>query len=199
MKIKEKILNILLVRRPEIQNKWWHRLANVLIYGSTIIVAVSLVCLFISDIFSGNSGWKTYHYTYSFESNYSQAKGEESSCSNSSSGIRLWVNPMLPCGDIYNSETLLTRYAKDNGTYDQLIQKISQSDGSWQSYDQLLNESIKNGDFPNVIKVKKQPVISYTILIEHTLLILLFILLWFIFWESIIYRAAVYVILGKNK
>lgn len=45
----KKLLNVLLVRRPEIENKWWHRLANVLIFASTVVFLLFLSAIVFSD------------------------------------------------------------------------------------------------------------------------------------------------------
>jgi hypothetical protein len=195
-----KFKRFFIVYREGLEKKWWHRLANVLIYGSTIFIFILSCCIgfFHLDQNFGNTNWKIYSYTYSFESDYSQAKGEEFSCNYSSSGYQTII-----CGD---AETLLTRYAKANGTYDQLIQKTSQSGegyiSDFMTYYQLLSESVKNGSFPSQIKMKREPVVLYNILSEDVLIgllfTILFILLWFIFWESIVYRLIVYIILGKK-
>ncbi len=73
----KKLFNILLVRRTEVENKWWHRLISVVIYGSTILVAISAITLFVLK----SEMWKKYSYTaFSFEDNYSTAQGKEVRC-----------------------------------------------------------------------------------------------------------------------
>lgn len=44
----QKLLNCFVVRRGGLENKWWHRLSNVLILGSTGILFVDLLYLFLS-------------------------------------------------------------------------------------------------------------------------------------------------------
>ncbi len=79
MKLKEKVLNILLVRRSETNNKWWHRLFTVLLFGSTIIVFLFSIAL-INDGYSWSS-WITYHpVAFSLEPNYQTAVGKELPC-----------------------------------------------------------------------------------------------------------------------
>jgi hypothetical protein len=82
MEIKEKILNILFVRRSEIENKWWNRLFTVLLFGSGIFVFVLAVLLIIPTYYDHT--WITYHSeAFSLESNYQQAKGKEFPCNGS--------------------------------------------------------------------------------------------------------------------
>ncbi len=97
----EKILNILLVRRTETENKWWHRLINVLICGSTVLVAISSFFAVYSSLH-----WKNYTYNaYDFEKNYTSAVGNEISC------VFNEVPPSLVCGgDQADTLDLISRY-----------------------------------------------------------------------------------------
>jgi hypothetical protein len=77
MRNKHKILSILFVNRLEIENKWWHRMVNVFIFGSTILVAIFAISLFVSN----SEMWKKYSYpAFSFENNYSSTKGKDVNC-----------------------------------------------------------------------------------------------------------------------
>ena len=51
----------------EYENKWWHRLTKVLIYGSTIVIFIFSVIFFANDIWA----WSIPNskYIYSFEKN----------------------------------------------------------------------------------------------------------------------------------
>jgi len=100
--IVKKIKKPLFVRRVETENKWWHRLALVLIYGSATLAVLFWIGLAIDEI-SDWEKYKSYSYAYSFEQGYEFLDGEEISCAlNFNFGGRL---PTLPpsfsqhCGD----------------------------------------------------------------------------------------------------
>jgi hypothetical protein len=52
--INSKLKSLLIVTRPDIKNTWWHRLSNVLIFGSTAIVFLAVSIGIFSDPYS----WK---------------------------------------------------------------------------------------------------------------------------------------------
>jgi len=179
----KKLIKFLLVQREELNKKWWHRLANVLICGSTIV----FFGFFIFNIV-GTSAYKEYSYIYSFEPNYSQAKGQETPCHLEAMD---YGGPYISCGDIYTSTEFLTRYDKARGTYN----SSTTSDG----YDKAMDLMIRWGELKD-IKAKMITNYNYNILFKDIGLLVLLTIVWFVFWESIIYRAIVYIIYGrKNK
>lgn len=75
----KKLLNFLLVRRTETENKWWHRLFSVLLFGSALIVLVFAILLNVDS--SDHTSWVTYKpVAFSLEQNYQQAIGKELLC-----------------------------------------------------------------------------------------------------------------------
>lgn len=73
----KKLLNLLLASRPETENKWWHRLVSVIVFGSTILVSIFAMMLFVSN----SEIYKKHSYiAFSFEDSYSAAKGTEVDC-----------------------------------------------------------------------------------------------------------------------
>jgi len=77
-KLMKKIINFLLVKRPETENKWWHRLFTVILFGSAIVLFISIILL-TADIYK--HAWFTHRITaFSLESNYQQAEGQEFPC-----------------------------------------------------------------------------------------------------------------------
>ena len=64
--MKNKISTLFFVDRPEIENKWWHRLFNVLLGGSTIAVFILALLMTVSNF---NTGWVTYNLTAAKSSN----------------------------------------------------------------------------------------------------------------------------------
>ena len=74
----KKLLNFLLVRRPETENKWWNRLFNVVLFGSGIVVFLLTIFLVIN---SYNHNWITYNpAVFSFEQNYNEIDSKEIPC-----------------------------------------------------------------------------------------------------------------------
>ena len=115
----KKILNLLLVRRPESKDKWWNRLALVLIYGSTVVVGICFALLIISDL-SGNLVDKTYT-AYSFEQNYQTVEGKEVDCNFWVSDFKdLPQTSIIYCGDLSSHSEFLDMYTKSQGTYGNL-------------------------------------------------------------------------------
>jgi hypothetical protein len=74
----KKVLKLFLIDREEVKNKWWHRMINVFIYTSTLLVVCISIFLFVQN----KESWKKYTYTsFNFEKNYDTARGQEVNCS----------------------------------------------------------------------------------------------------------------------
>ncbi len=100
MKINNKITNFFLVKRPETENKWWHRLFTVLLFGSTIFVLILTVYLSIGN---NNHDWVANNITFNLEPNYKEAIGKEFPCVRSL---------FIKCNDVGVSSYDLDRYEK---------------------------------------------------------------------------------------
>lgn len=97
----KKLLNILLVHRTEVENKWWHRLINVLICGSTVLVAIGSFFVVYTSLH-----WKDYTYNaYDFEKNYASAVGHEVGCKFNETSLSLVCD-----GDQANALDLIGKY-----------------------------------------------------------------------------------------
>jgi hypothetical protein len=86
-----------------IDEKWWHRFLRVLMYGSTCVALAITGFLLVDD-----SANYTYSYSYSFEPNYEQAEGVESTCSYHE-GLNL-----LSCGGVNSLDDIIIRYRTVN-------------------------------------------------------------------------------------
>ncbi len=181
-----KIKKFLIPWREDLDKKWWHRLANIVIYGSTIFVVIFILSLILTG-----SSWKRINYTYSFESNYNIISGEESVCKFTKSGF---FDPIINCGNIANPTDFLNKYAEAIRNGNMLIELKA---GSKIYNNQLLDKLIDAGKFDN-IKVKSSYEIIYSRLFRNFGIGVLLIFAWFVFWESIIYRVILYVVYGKN-
>jgi hypothetical protein len=229
MKNKEKILNILLVRRPETENKWWDRLFSILLYGSAIIVAILAFFIVFSE---SNYTWISHPVTFSLEQDYQSVIGKEVVCKETvdtfSESNRLSFIIECPNADIsYGDEQ---RYQNLYKTADKNLQKqygldkydlstcsaptgSSSSSGLAPSEITCIRTIFANEEAdPNyasyqnalaaLLKAKVATDIHYGVIVSDILLWLLIIiitfLVWVVFWNSMVYRAILYVIYGKK-
>lgn len=184
--MRNKIFKILIPQRDNLEKKWWHRLFNVMVYTSTVIVAIFVLGL----IFSGSS-WREFSYIYSFESNYSITSGKENACKFTKSGF---FDPIINCGNLVNETDFLNRYAEATRNGNMLMKLRAES----KAYNNLMiNELIDAGELNNV-KIKSSYEIMYPKLFKNLSIGVLLIFAWFIFWESIMYRVVLYIIYGKE-
>ncbi len=221
----KKILNLILVRRDGIEKKWWHRLANVLIFGSTILLFIGTF-LYLWDSLDS---FKNYSYTaYNFENGYTEAKGNEIECrfhlGDSPITSNVGDKPYVVCGEDYSTD--IGQFLKKYN--DAFRQKFSINDDycdikGRDLFGKLTNEAIKcfrekndisplsmgssndkqkqweEFDFSTNIKVKRESKINFGAISVFVGTLLLVTIGWFIVWEAIIYRALVYIIFGSKK
>lgn len=118
----KKLLRLLLVRQPEGENKWWHRLARVVIYGSTIVVSVFAVIIFLYN----SETWKKYSYNaFSFEDNYSIAKGVEVDCTTQVKPFNAYCNgDALDTSDLVKKYNSMVRKHLSSNTIDQICPTV---------------------------------------------------------------------------
>lgn len=215
----KKLLKLLLVRRPETKDKWWHRLALVLIYGSTIVGAIFLATLLISE---EGEYWVSESYTaYSFEQGYATADGKEIDCKFTASNLGdLPPISIFNCGDLSSDSEFLERYSRARGTYDRLQEVREEKSPSLNlralgggtrkvEYDNLSStqknkvndkimvELIQSGELDD-IKVKRDLSFDYASFFGGWGIYVLLILAWLIFWESIVYRTILFIVYGKK-
>lgn len=211
----KKLLKLIFVRRQETKDKWWHRLALVLIYGSTIVGAIFLGILLVTE---ESDNWAKYSYTaYSFEEGYPTAKGKEIDCKFPVTSLGdLPLISIFHCGDFSSDSEFLERYSRARDTYDRLqglreekapslsfskrklqyselssIQKNRIDDG-------IMVELIQSGEMGDV-KVKRVMSFEYATFLGNWGLYLVGLLGWFVFWESIVYRTLLYVVFGRQN
>ena len=201
-------------RENELESRWWHRLIKVLIYGSTIAVFSISIIFFINHISSWNN--PDPKYVYSFESKYSKTYGFSKSCTfnpeNNTNSIS------INCGNINQKWSggyygflpdFLDRYARANSYKEEFLIKDPECISANINYIgrmklycnlvpnyQLLNQRIEQGEFNNI---QAKRIIILPKLLTNITLMLLIPLLWFFLLKSVIYKAFVYIILGKKK
>ncbi len=213
MKIILKLLKF--YREDELESRWWHRLVKVLIYGSTIIVFAISIGLFIDDIGVWNN--PDPKYIYSFEPKYSDTFGFSKSCTFATENSK--DSLFIDCGNINQKwkgggygflPDFLDRYSRA-GSYKEEFLVRTKPEGCDTRNDiesyfcklrilnvnyQLLNQRIEQGQFDNI---QAKRIIILSPLIKNILLTLTIPIIWFLLLKSVIYRAFVYVILGKKK
>lgn len=183
------IISLILVKREGLNKKWWHRLSNVLVFGSTIILTILLVLAV-----STSSAWKKFSFNYSFEPSYLNAPGQEQDCIFVGHEYP-YSSPLISCGDITSSSDFLSHYTAAKGTTE-AVAKLKNDDSL--TDDQIVNAAINTGKLDD-IKFKKDYSIKFEILFSEIAFSLLVLISWFIFWESIVYRALVYIVLGQHQ
>lgn len=224
----KKLLNVLLVRRPETENKWWHRLFTVLLFGSGILVSVSAIFLSVD---SYNHTWITHHpVAFSLEPNYQQASGKEFPCDWSFDTTRAANEPIksiIECkgvdipltdartyGTLYDTaeKNLETQYGLDKYTAD-----CPKSNGeSKLSPEQIscirnvFTDEQADPAYPkyqdslkDLARIKVAQDINFGYILSDIALWLfisiLVLALWIVFWSSVIYRSVLYIVFGKKK
>ena len=114
----KKLINFLFVRRPEIENKWWHRLFIVFLVGSGIIVFIITVSFTVINFYPKWVMHGDDPLSFSLESNYEKINGKELPCnvdlsafhiSSTEPNINGWG---VKCEGVNLSEFDSKRYAK---------------------------------------------------------------------------------------
>lgn len=189
--------NFIPTEPQEFVNKPWHRLLNIIFYGSTI--AIALVVFFSVSFTSWN--WENRQVTaYSFESGYEQAKGNEELCFftknydyDSNYDRYIYYSPKIDCAGFYSSESVLKRYL-DPTLFARMAGEIEMK------ADEIVNKAIENGEFDNV-RVKVVTDFEFLSFLQYIFIGviagLFFATLWFIVLVSLVYRVALYVIYGR--
>lgn len=219
MGVVKKLLKLSLFRRQETKDKWWHRLALVLIYGSTIVGAIFLGSLLVTE---EADNWARYSYTaYSFEEGYPTAKGREMDCKFSATSLGDLPLVFSHCGDLSTGSEFLEKYFRARGTYDRLVElrkgpenlvkldltalkrnyiPIAERPGykRTKSDIEIMVQLVKSGELEDV-KVKRVMSFEYATFLGNWSLYLLLVFGWLIFWESIVYRTLLYVVYGKKN
>lgn len=203
----------LIVYRSDLSGKLWHRLKNVLVYGTSI----ALICYFGYQFFTDS--WVEYNYpAYSFEPNYNSTKGKVIDCKFTADNDdpAFFVNPKIDCGEhnldfksFSPIEPFLKRFFSVQGLYKEYVQHKNQLSlqargrGGLLLYEsgadaEILNDLINKG-LVNNIKVKETKTILYASIVDYIIMSFLLIVGWFFFWEAVIYRAIIYIVYGKAK
>jgi hypothetical protein len=240
----KKLLNFLLVRRSETENKWWHRLFTVILFGSGILVSVFAI-FFTVD--SYNHTWVTYRsVAFSLEANYQQANGKEFPCNWSFDTTRAANEPIKSIIECKGVEIPLNDARQYGTLYEVAEGKLRQTDGikelddkfTQECKDQISTQTFSDtysgtltpafiaqikcvdskekvdveynqlykryqNDLNNLARVKVVRDVNYGTMFGDVLLWLIIpilsLVIWILFWSSIIYRSVLYIIFGKKK
>lgn len=214
--MKFPFLKFFIVNRDSLPDRWWHRLANILIYGSTILVTLLGALI----IFIDSSYTKHIFTTYNFEPNYMTSPGEEVDCDFSIEYSPI-TKSVLCGGTPVDGSDVVTRYNKVMREIyglknDYCKDDIRDSSGrltesslqcSREKYDIIPIESrsgtgglaASNFRLHVLLKVKSISSFLYFEFLKDLSTIIMIMVGWYIFWESIVYRAIIYVIFGSKK
>jgi len=187
-----KIKKNLIPTKPDLHKRWWHRLISVLIYGSTITFFIfSLVGI---AVLIGSKDWKIDYYIYNFEDKYLEVKGKERTCSFYTG----FTSPIINCGDLKNSTDFLEKINRTNTAIESLkILRETRTD------DEIVKEIINTRKVNDKISYKVLTTIKYKTFSLYLLYIfgssIFLSIIWFIIWESVIYRTLLYIIYGRKN
>lgn len=199
-KNEKNIFSRLLVRRSETNGKWWHRLVLVLIYGSTIIIAIGALivpAVMEDDFYAGFS--EPVLQAHNFQEKYTETSGEELRCEPMKYAI------LFECGS-YSDRTIvsLNEFLEENvefpGLYDEYWDKWREAGDKLA--DKYLAEEIflednkiNLSEFDFRIKIVHLPKSGDIFMALCLYLIIVFG--WIIIWESIIYRTILFIAYGR--
>jgi hypothetical protein len=164
--------------RSELESRWWHRMAKILIYGSTV-VAVLLVVIFIHfkpyNVYSFETGFSQYLGTYRVE-NCSHVM-DFNFCGESADQL-VFKYSSTPSGDTY--VTNLGYWNNNGGDAYKVVMQMQQ--------DGLLN-NLKAVD------------LSWNFNESYIKLAVIIILplLWYLLMIHVVYKTAAYVFVGKRE
>ena len=180
-----KLSNLIFVRREGLEQKWWHRLAKVLIWGTTVVVLIiGIVTIVSSSHYKNNPNFDTTKFIAT-----AQQQGVDYA------DLEIWL--------------------LENGQYGRAVLPVQQN-SNINNGGPLTSEQLKQMD-SDLSKPEPQSTIDQDLITRNNLdriafnqtenylikkgliLIILLPIAWFIFWESIIYRAVVYIVYGKRK
>lgn len=221
----KKILNFLLVRRPEVENKWWDRLFKVLLFGSSILLFIAV----LGGIVSEKRQWITYEspYMFSLEPNYHEFVGKEFSCEsslNTSNSEDVEHPVVVKCEDVNISYADSIRYEElEREEVNKIYKEFGFDKYSWDDCpvdttknrmncikEKVAAERADTSYSDYMATVKKIPLnvkvarnvhfsVIFVDIIFWLVVSIVSVLLWIIFWSSIIYRSILYIIFGKKK
>ncbi len=185
-----KLSNLIFVRREGLEQKWWHRLAQVLICASTAVVLV----IGLLNVISISKQTYPVVYTNEHKLPFSSVKfistAQQQGFSEEDIELWLWIHDLkdLPLNSQY--------YPSNNTvplTNEQMEEMVAKMKATPQSV--IDQQTIQDQLLTNIASSQK----TNYLINKSFIVIILFPIVWFIFWESIFYRAIVYVIYGKRK
>ncbi|OGY99514.1 MAG: hypothetical protein A2945_01500 [Candidatus Liptonbacteria bacterium RIFCSPLOWO2_01_FULL_52_25] len=177
----KKIINFFIPSLGGVKIQWWHRLCDVLICGSTLLIIIFGTVALSTAIFS-YSEWRNYTFAaFSFEPGYESAAGQEVGCDGSGrlfrncGGITVYVGDKIPTED---------QFKKAINTMEAQGKEPHEIQGWLDSFKTFTAKMVTKFDYAKMF---------------GSILVGLFVVIgWFIFWESIIYRTLIYVVYGKK-
>ncbi|GEM_PF-3537610 len=225
----KKLFNPFVFYKSEYDNKWWHRLAKVLIYATTVTIFIFSIIIFIHH----EDEWNTHKYVYSFESTYSTAFGISHPCTFLLPTNNGGDSAPVQCGKFDNVRKLasdgyvsfwtdfLNRYTKATSSTEhfitQTIEPNPYCDNAFYNTSsssflrglscmktltyQDINYDLLNQKIQQGMfnGIRVKEILVRNLLICDSVLVIVIPLVWFIFARFVIYQTVLYVTLGKNR
>lgn len=199
-----KFKDLVLVNRPETENKWWHRLAQTVTYLGAVILVFSIPTYFI--VTEDLELFDTEITSFSFEDNFFSARGKEVNCLifENQTQSKYESSYEISCdGDKVTSNEFLMLHVPSYILNKALINENNDSfDWSQQveEGDLIISEIFErtNGNF----SAKKIHVLhphDSAEIFRYIFIGIVAALAWVFIFQSIIYRILLYIIYGKNK
>lgn len=194
------IKKYLLLQDLKLEKKWWHRLAKVLIYISTIGLFVFLIL--ISSI--SLETWKKYEYgPFNFEIGYEEAKGNEVKCFVNIQEYSQRAN--IKCNNKRVDEYIFVEsffindwLTEQKFNYDKYLEDKEKSNNIY--YDSELLKPLYQEYFQDKkIQAKENIEIQYSKIAKAVFIPFLITTIWFLFWVLLVYQSIIYIVFGKDK
>lgn len=170
-----KILSIFKIPRSELEDRWWHRLFKVLIFASTILVFV------LSMHWASESFY--YYYVFSFDKNYHNYSDYKE---------KNWDDIEKTYSNKQDAVFAL-KLGTDSETWKYIDDLDRSSGGSVNAYEVL----DQKGYFKDV-KVRDLQT-NFNRNFYRVLMIILTPLVYYLFIVHVVYRTAIYIMVGKKK
>ena len=196
MKIIEKIKKIIFVCRPETNNKWWHRLAEVIFYGGALAILFGTpTYMSVSQNLELNL-FSTEISSFSFSDSYDSSKGAEVDCT-----IYQSTPKIVFCNGKDVTASAVYAYKPDIS----LDLKLD-SNNNLPTFAEMREASNKmnNEVIESIFKTQgdsfkaKEVNILLPDIFVFVGIILLMALAWIVILQSIFYRIVLYIVFGKT-
>lgn len=172
--------------RENLEKKWWHRFAKVLLIASTMTVGGFVLYAGFTNI----TPWED-TYAYSFQQGYADVRGTAWLCSYTTTPY-LHIN----CGGLTSSDILVLPIFAGYGP--KVEEARRQGGGNAQILQTILENDEKVREWFNSITYKKNIAINYPGIAGIVLGALVATSVWFVVLRSVTYKVILYIVFGNK-